>query len=144
MVRHANPVDFIWAEAPVALTFLSEDWGFCGPERTDEGVAYHRPGLHVEMGAWSWKNERGFTTTLTLIGRDGKQKRASLGVLYAASGLGARSAAPEGAGTLYLIGKRIRQHAAALRALLAHLDEGDADALFEQCSGQASTLPDVL
>jgi hypothetical protein len=144
MVRHANPVDFIGAEAPLALSFLIEDWGFCGPERTDEGVAYHRPGLHVEMGAWSWKNERGFTTTLALIGRDGKQRRSSLGVLHAASGLGAPSAAPEVAGTLYVIGKRIRQHAAALRALLAYLDEGDADALFEQYSGQSSTLPDVL
>lgn len=144
MVRRANPVDFIWAAAPAALSFLIEDWGFCGPERTDEGVAYHRPGLHVEMRAWSWKNERGFTTTLALNGRDGKQRRASLGVLYAASGLGAPSAAPEGAGTLYVIGNRIRQHAAALRALMAYLDEGDADALFEQCAGQSSTVPDVL
>jgi hypothetical protein len=67
----ANPVDVIWAEAPPALSFPIEDWVFCGPERTDEGVAYHRPGLHAEMGAWSWKNERGSTTTLALNGRDG-------------------------------------------------------------------------
>ncbi len=140
MVRRADPVSFIWAEAPLALSFLIEDWGFCGPERTGEGVAYHRPGLHVEMGAWSWKNERGFTTTLALIGRDGRQWRASLGVLYAASGLGALSAAPEGAGTLYVIGKRIRQHAAALRALMADLDAGDANALFERCARQSSTV----
>lgn len=144
MVSRANPVDFIWAEAPLALSFLTDDWGFSGPERTDEGVAYHRPGLHVEMGAWSWKNERGFTTTLALVGREGEQRRACLGVLYAASGLGAPSAVPEGAGTLYVIGKRIRQHAAALRKLLAYLDQRDADALFEQCSAQPRTLPDVL
>lgn len=144
MVRRANPVDFIWAEAPRALTFLTDDWGFSGPERTDEGVAYHRPGLHVEMGAWSWKNERGFTTTLALVGREGKQRRASLSALYAASGLGAPSAVPAGAGTLYVIGKRIRQHAAALRTLLAYLDQRDADALFKQCSAQPRTLPDVL
>jgi hypothetical protein len=143
MVRRADPVDFIWAEAPPALSFLTEDWRFCGPELTYEGVAYHRPRLHVEMGVWSWKNERGFTTTLALIGRDGRQRRASLGVLYAASGLGAPSAAPEGAGTLFVIGKRIHQHAAVLGALMAYLDGGDADALFEQCAGQSSTLPDV-
>lgn len=143
MVRRANPVEFIWAEAPPALSFLIEDWGFCGPERTDEGVAYHRPGLHLEIGAWSWKNERGFTTTLVLVGRDGKQRRATLGVLYAAGGLGALSAAPEGCGTLYVIGKRIRQHAAALRTLIAHLDEGDADALFELCARQSRTVPDA-
>jgi hypothetical protein len=144
MVRRANPVAFIWAEAPPALSFLVEDRGFCGPERTDEGVAYHRPGLHVEMRAWSWKNESGFTTTLALVGRNGKQRWASLGVLIAASGLGVPSAAPEGAGTLYVISKRIRQHAAALQALMAYLDEGDADVLFELCARQSRTVPDAL
>jgi hypothetical protein len=33
-----------------------------------------------------------------------------------------------------VIAKRIRQHAAALRGLMAYLDEGDADSLFEQCA----------
>jgi hypothetical protein len=96
------------------------------------------------MGAWSWKNERGFTTTLALNGRDGRQLRASLGGLHAASGLGAASAVPEGAGTLHVIGKRIRQHAAALRALMAFLDEVDANALFAQCARQSSIVPDAL
>ena len=48
----------------MALSFLSDDWGFSGPELTADGVAYHRVGLHVEMGYWAWKNEHGFTTTL--------------------------------------------------------------------------------
>jgi hypothetical protein len=133
MVRRTDPVAVIWAEAPQALRFLTADERFTGAERTADGVAYHRPGLHVEMGFWAWKNERGFTTTLTRVGPDGTQQRESLGALYAASGLGPASAAPEGAGSLYVIRKRIGQHAAALRSVLASFDEGDAGALFAAC-----------
>jgi hypothetical protein len=86
------------------------------------------------MGYWAWKNEHGFTTTLAQVGIDGTERRAELGVLYAACGLGPANAAPGGAGTLYVIRKRIVQHAMALRALIAHLDDGDSDALFRRCS----------
>ncbi len=134
MARPSDPVAVIWAEAPLALSFLAEDWGFSGPELTADGVAYHRVGLHVEMGYWAWKNERGFTTTLARAGSDGTERRAELGVLYAACGLGPAGAAPSGAGTLYLIRKRIVQHALALRALITRLDDGDSDALFRRCS----------
>jgi len=140
MVRRADPVAVIWAEAPPALRFLTEDRRFSGPERIADGVAYHRPGLHIEMCFWAWKNECGFTTTLTRVGPNGRQQRESLGALYAASGLGPASAAPEGAGTLYVIRKRIGQHTAALRSLLASLDTRDADALFAAC-GRKHPLP---
>jgi hypothetical protein len=84
------------------------------------------------VGYWAWKNERGFTTTRAQVGYDGTDRRAELGVLYAACGLGPAHAAPEGAGTLYVIRKRIVQQ--AVRALIAHLDDGDSDALFRRCS----------
>jgi hypothetical protein len=126
----AESVAVIWAEAPRALSFQTEDWGFSGPERTEEGVAYHRPGLHVKTGIGAWKNERGFTTTLSRVSRDGTERRASLGSLYAATGLGAANAVAEGSGTLFVTRKRIKQHAAALRELMAHLDQVDTDALF--------------
>ncbi len=70
------------------VLFLAEDWGFSGPELTAHGVACHGVGLHVEMGYWAWKNERGFTTTLAQAGSDRVERRAELGVLYAACGLG--------------------------------------------------------
>lgn len=79
MARRADPVTVIWAEAPAALSFLAEDWGFSGPELTADGVAYHRLGLHVAMRYWTWKNERGFTTTLAQAGTDGAERRAELG-----------------------------------------------------------------
>jgi hypothetical protein len=140
MVRRADPVAVIWAEAPLALRFLTEERRFTGPERIAAGIAYHRPGLHVEMCFWAWKNECGFTTTLTRVGPDGTQQRERLGALYAASGLGPANAAPEGAGTLHVIRKRIGQHTAALRSLLAFLDAGDADALFAAC-GRKRPVP---
>jgi hypothetical protein len=49
MVRRADPVAVIWVEAPLTLSFRTEDRRFTGPERTADGIAYHRPGLHVEM-----------------------------------------------------------------------------------------------
>jgi hypothetical protein len=141
MTKRADPVAVIWAEASQALSFLTDDCGFAGPERTADGVAYHRLGLHVEMTYWAWKNERGFTTTLTLTGPDGTLQRESLGVLYAASGLGPAQAVPEGAGTMYVIRKRIGQHSAALRALLPFLDGTDVAALFEVCSRKRAAAP---
>src|SRR5215467_10670987 len=55
--------------------------------------------------------------------------RAALSMLYAACGVGPARDVAEGAGTLYVIRKRIGQHAAALRRLVPCLDRGDADAL---------------
>ena len=138
MAKRSNPVHVIWDEAPRALSFLIDKCGFAGPELTADGVAYHRPGLPVCMGYWSWKNERGFSTTLAQVSSDGTDVRAALGMLYAAYGLGPARDVPEGAGTLYVIRNRIGQHAAALRRLVPYLDSGDADALFRRCSRAAA------
>ena len=132
--RAAKPVDVIQAEAPQALSFLAEDWGFTGPELTVEGVVCRSSGMNLYMGFWSRNHERGFTTTLALVGGDGTERRALLGVLYTASGLGSASDVPETAGTLNVTRKRIGQHANALRRLMPHLDAADSDALFTRCS----------
>lgn len=134
MARHADPREVIRAEAPAVLSFLAEDWGFAGPELTDDGIAYHRHGLHIHMGFWSWKNERGLLTTLTQVGADGTEQRAGLGELYVACGVGTAHDVPEGDGTVYVIRKRIGQHATALRKLLPFLHDTDSDALFTSCS----------
>jgi hypothetical protein len=117
------------------LSFLTEDRGFSGPEHTAEGVSYQRLGLRIDMGFWTWKNERGFTTMLIQAGADGTERRAELSVMYAACGLGPARDVPESAGTLYVIRKRIGQHATALQSLLPLLDESSADALFIDCRG---------
>ena len=100
MAKYADPSDVIRAEAPAVLRFLAEDWGFTGPEITDDGIAFHRSGLHIHMGFWSWKNESGFLTTLTQTGADGTEVRAGLGELYAACGVGTAHDVAEGAGKI--------------------------------------------
>lgn len=50
MARRADPVPVILAEAPLALSFPGRGLGTFGPELTADGIAYHRVGLHVEMG----------------------------------------------------------------------------------------------
>jgi hypothetical protein len=138
MAKRSDPVHVIWDEAPRALSFLTDTCGFTGLELTAGGVAYHRPGLHVCMEYWFWKNEHGFTTTLAQVSSDGTEVPAALDVLYAACGLGPARDVPEGAGTLYVIRKRIGQHAAALSRLMPHLDSGDADGLFRRCNRTAA------
>ena len=56
MVRRADPIAVIWAEAPPALRFLTQNWQFIGPERTADGVAYHRPGC---VPRWALGMEQG-------------------------------------------------------------------------------------
>ena len=94
-----------------------------GPERTDEGIAYHRPGLHVTVELWAWKNEAGFTTSVRGVDRlTGAQHWASLGCLYVACGLGPLQHVPENAGGGQTISKRLTQHAGALRRVMPYLD----------------------
>ena len=50
--------------------------GFDEPERTDNGLIDHRPGLHISIEYWAWKNEAGFTTTVHGFDPDGQQRRA--------------------------------------------------------------------
>ncbi len=47
MERRADRRDPIWQDGPALFAFLAAA-GFAGPERTQDGLAYHRPGLHIE------------------------------------------------------------------------------------------------
>jgi hypothetical protein len=79
----------LWAEGPSAFTFMVRDWGFLGPERIDDGLAYHRPGLPARIEFWTWNHETGFTTTVERAGDlSALVQAASLGRLYVACGLG--------------------------------------------------------
>jgi hypothetical protein len=64
MGRRPGPVEIIWKHGDAAFAFLFTKWNFLGPERTDSGIAFHRPDLHVVNEIWAWKNETGFDTTL--------------------------------------------------------------------------------
>ena len=132
MGRHEGAEETIRREGPSEFAFLVDEWGFLGPERTDDGLAYHRSGLHISIGFWAWKNEQGFDTRLSTVDRDGKERSASLTDLYVACGLGPPQAVPEGAssGSHHLIVKRLQQHPSALRALLPHIQGPEAQQLW--------------
>jgi hypothetical protein len=141
MGRRADPRQTIWEQGPSAFAFLLEEWGFQGPERTDEGIAYHRPDLHVTVELWAWKNEAGFTTSVRgLDRRTGAQHWASLGCLYVACGLGPLQHVPENAGGGHTISKRIVQHAGALRRVMPYLHGATVAELLRRCQGRL--LPD--
>ncbi len=95
MGHRAAPREVIWQEGPPAFAFLGERWGFAGPERTGDGLAYHRLGLHIRIEYLAWKNEAEFSTRLAGgAGPGGRERRASLGCLYVACGLGAAQDVP--------------------------------------------------
>jgi hypothetical protein len=141
MGKHPNPRETIWDQGPSAFAFLLDQWGFEGPERTEEGIAYHRSDLHVTVELWAWRNEAGFTTMVRGVDqRSGVQHWASLGCLYVACGLGPLQHVPENAGGGHTISKRITQHAGALRRVMPDLDGPMMADLLRRCQGRL--LPD--
>jgi hypothetical protein len=140
--HRVDPQGVIWQHAPDAFAFLLQEWDFEGPERTEDGVVYHRPDLHVSVEVWAWKNETGFSTTVRAgSGVDASPHSASLGCLYVACGLGPLQDVPETAGSQYTIRKRIAQHAGALRRVMPHLNAPTVVELLRRCAGRE--LPDA-
>jgi len=123
----------IWQEGPTAFAFLVDEAGFLGPERTDTGLAYHRPGLHVRVDLILHHRESEVVTRLSSPNEAGGDLQASLGCLYVACGLGRLQAVPETAHSRHTMSKRIGQHAAALRGVLPYLDGAAGRELLRRC-----------
>jgi hypothetical protein len=133
--KRAGPREVLWAEGPSAFVFLVRDQGFLGPERIDDGLANHRPGLHVRIEFWTWNHETGFTTTVERVGDlSARVQAASLGRLYVACGLGPANDVPETAGSGHALRKRVTQHSSALQLAIPHLSGPAAASLFARCS----------
>ena len=112
-------VEVIQRDGPALFAFLL-DAGFLGPELVSDGIAYHRMGLHVEIGHHGG-HEPELGTVVTRADRS-----ALLTDLYVAAGCGPAQDVPSNAHTPALAAKRLRQHAAALRRLLPTLLPGEA------------------
>lgn len=135
--QRAGPREVLWGEGPSAFAVLVRDWGFLGPERIDDGLAYLRPGMHVRIEFWTWNLETGFTTTVErTCDLSSRVQAASLSRLYVACGLGATSDVPETAGSGHTLRKRITQHSSALQLVMPHLTGPAAASLFARCSGR--------
>jgi hypothetical protein len=101
-------------------------------------LAWHRPGLVIQVGAWARNHERGFDTRVVDT-RDDHMVIESLHRLYTGCGLGPAQDVPEQSGTGHLIAKRIRQHATALALVMPHLtDPTSAQSLFHRCRSMPS------
>ncbi len=138
--RLSNPRALIWRDGPALFAFLV-DAGFAGPERTRDGIVYRRRALRVEV-CFVGPREPAVVTFLSQMATDGTGIRAfaSLDCLYVACGLGPLQDVPGTAPNLAVMGKRLQQHAQALRLVLPHLLGERVESLFRRC--QQRLLPD--
>jgi hypothetical protein len=124
----------MWQQGTEAFAFLLDEWDFLGPERTESGIAFHRPDLHIDIEIWEYKNEAGIGTGVRRVDpRTGDQQGAALDRLYVECGLGPPQHVPENLGGGHTLIKRLSQHAAALRLLMPHLTGPGATELFRRC-----------
>lgn len=134
MGKRPGPLEIIWQQGAEVFAFLCEEFGFDGPERTDDGIAFHRPDLHVDIAMWAWKNEAGIDTGVRRVDPvTGDQQAAGLDRLYVECGLGPAQHVPGNVGGGRTVAKRVRQHADALRLLMPHLTGPTAADLFHRC-----------
>lgn len=138
MGRRAERPDPIWQDGPALFAFLVEA-GFTGPERTEDGLAYHRPGLHIETRLVGGPEPQ-VATTVTAVTSTGEQRWAQLDCLYVACRCGPLQDVPGNVSNQKVAAKRVRQHAEALRKVLPCLLGGDVEGLVRRCQGRL--LPD--
>jgi hypothetical protein len=114
-----------------AFDFLHAE-GFVGPETTQLGHIYRRPGLHIEI----WLHLGRESEVSTLVERftgDGTREAAWLECLYVASGCGPAQDVPGSVQSGRVMFKRLRQQAAGLERLLPAITGPEAPALFARC-----------
>jgi hypothetical protein len=137
--RRADPRELIWQDGPALFGFLVET-GFAGPEPTDDGIAYHRPGLHIEI-RFLGGQEPEVATTVISVAPNGDRRWASLDCLYVACRCGVLQDVPGNAPNQRTAAKRVRQHAQALRRVLPRLLDNDLDHLLRRCQGRLLPEP---
>lgn len=140
MARRADPREPIWHDGPELFAFLL-DADFAGPERTEDGIAYHRPGPHIDV-RFHAGHEPVVATRVSHVSPDGTSTRtASLDCLYVACRCGVLQDVPGNAPNRRTAGKRVGQHADALRQVLPHLLGDDVDQLIRRCQGRLLPEP---
>lgn len=83
MGRRAEPQALVWQDGPALFEFVLNA-EFTGPVTTDSGLAYHRPGLDIEIRVVT-RREAELVTTVRHTPADGSGARsASLDCLYLA------------------------------------------------------------
>ncbi|MFE5772825.1 hypothetical protein ACFQ7O_31220 [Streptomyces sp. NPDC056485] len=123
------------SEVEAAFSFLLEEAGFTGPERTEHGLLFRGPGLDVDVWLFDGREPQ-VSTGMAAVGPDGIRGRwASLDELYVAAGCGPAQDVPGSAPTRRSAIKRVHQHATALRRLMAGLPTPGLGRLIIRCTG---------
>jgi hypothetical protein len=132
--KRAGPLEIVWQQGAAAFAFLVADYGFEGPECTDDGIAFHRPDMHVGTQIWAWKREAGIDTGVRWTDpTSGDQHAANLECLYVTAGLGPSQHVPGNLGGGHTVAKRVDEHARALRRLMPYLTGTAAAELYRRC-----------
>jgi hypothetical protein len=134
--RSAEPREIVRDEGREAFAFLL-DADFLGPELTEDGLIYHRPGLQVEV-RYLGPYEPEVATTVRRRETGGASRSATLGCLYAAFGAGPGQDVGGAADTPEQVASRVGEHAAALRAVLADLLGGGLEEAIRRCQGRSA------
>ncbi|MFD4137334.1 hypothetical protein [Streptomyces goshikiensis] len=123
------------SEVEAAFSFLLEEAGFAGPERTKHGLLFRGPGLDVDVWLFDGREPQ-VSTGLAAVGPDGiRGRRAWLDELYVAAGCGPAQDVPGSAPTRRSTIKRVHQHATALRRLMTGLSAPELSQLIIRFTG---------
>ncbi|MFB7982816.1 hypothetical protein [Streptomyces vinaceus] len=123
------------SEVEVAFSFLLEEAGFAGPERTEHGLLFRGPGLDVDVWLFDGREPQ-VATGVAAVGPDGfRGRRAWLDEVYVAAGCGPAQGVPGSAPTRRSTIKRVHQHAAALRRLMTGLSAPELRQLIIRFAG---------
>jgi hypothetical protein len=138
--RAAEPREIVRDAGREAFGFLLGS-DFLGPEITDDGLIYHRPGMQVEV-RYLGPYEPEVSTTVRHREPGGVSRSAALGCLYVAFGAGAAQDVTGTADSPGAVAARVAEHAAALKAVLPDLlGPGLADAI-RRCQGRSLPRPE--
>lgn len=134
--RTVEPREIVREVGREAFAFLLTA-DFLGPEVTEDGLIYHRPGLQVEV-RYLGPYEPEVSTTVRRREAGGVSRSASLGCLYAAFGAGAAADLPGSADTPEEVVTRVGQHSAALEALLPDVLGAELGEAIRRCQGRST------
>ena len=134
--RAVEPREIVRQVGREAFAFLLAA-DFLGPEVTEDGLIYHRPGLQVEV-RYLGPYEPEVATTVRRREAGGVSRSASLGCLYAAFGAGTAQDLLGVADTLDEVVARIGEHAAALKALLPDMLGPELGEAIRRCQGRST------
>jgi hypothetical protein len=134
--RAAEPREIVREIGRDAFAFLLGA-DFLGPEVTEDGLIYHRPGLQVEV-RYLGPYEPEVATTVRRRESSGVSRSAGLACLYAAFGAGQAEDVPVSADTLEEVATRVNAQAAVLRAVLPEVLGPDLEDAIRRCQGRST------